>query len=112
MEKINYNAQVQIIFIETYKKKKPGKKVWTIKFLLESPKNKEFQPPDLEINFLFDSGAESKFINIPTWNEIKTLHPILIPMKTASKLATAQGSIMEKSKFCLSPLEQWNKTKF
>ena len=31
---------------------------------------------------------------IPTWNEIKTLHPSLIPMKTASKLATEQGSTL------------------
>ena len=28
--------------------------------------------PDLEIDFLIDSGAESNIINIPTWNEIKT----------------------------------------
>ena len=63
-------------------------------FLLESPKSKEFQPPDLEIDFLIDSGAESKIINIPTWNEIKTLHPNLIPIKAASKLATAQGSTL------------------
>ena len=68
----------------------------TIPFLLESPKNKEFQPPDLEIDFLIDSGAESNIINIPTWNEIKTLHSNLIPMKTASKLATAQGSTLIK----------------
>ena len=46
-----------------------------IPFLLESPGNKEFQPPDLEIDFLIDSGAESNIINIPTWNEIKILHP-------------------------------------
>ena len=59
---------------------------------LRKSKNKVFQPPDPEIDFLFDSGAESNIINIPTWNEIKTLHPNLIPMKTASKLPTAQGS--------------------
>ena len=64
----------------------------TIPFLLKSPKSKEFQPPDHEIDFVIDSGAESKIINIPTWNEIKILHPKLIPLKTASKLATAQGS--------------------
>ena len=33
------------------------KKVWAIPLLLESPKSKEFQPPDLEIDFLIDSGA-------------------------------------------------------
>ena len=38
---------------------------------LRKPRNKEFQPPDLEIDFLIDSGAESNIINIPTWNEIK-----------------------------------------
>ena len=66
----------------------------TIPFLLESPRNKEFQPPDLEIDFLIDSGAESNIINIPTWNEIKTLHPKLTPLETSSKLATAQGSTL------------------
>ena len=52
------------------------------------------QPPDLEIDFLIDSGAESNIINIPTWNEIKTLHPNLTPFETSSKLATAQGSTL------------------
>ena len=33
------------------KKKQPREKIWTIPFLLESPRNKEFQPPDLEIDF-------------------------------------------------------------
>ena len=75
-------------------KVQPREKIWTIPFLLESPKSKEFQPPDLEIDFLIDSGAESNSINIPTWNEIKSLHPILTPIKTASKLATAQGSTL------------------
>ena len=54
----------------------------------------KFQPPDLEIDFLIDSGAESNIIIIPTWNEINTLHQNLIPMKTVSKLATAQGSTL------------------
>ena len=31
--------------------KKPREKNWTIPFLLESPKNEKFQPPDLEIDF-------------------------------------------------------------
>ena len=62
---------------QTYKKNNPKKKFGTIPFLLESPKSKEFQPPDLEIDFLIDSGAESNIINIPTWNEMKTLHPKL-----------------------------------
>ena len=57
------------------KKKQPKEKIWTIPFLLESPRNKEFQPPDLEIDFLIDSGAESNIINIPTWNEIKIITP-------------------------------------
>ena len=79
---------------ENLQKEQPREKIWTIPFLLESPKIKEFQPPDLEIDLLIDSGAESNILNIPTWNEIKTLHPYLIPMKTASKLATAQGSTL------------------
>ena len=62
-------------------KEPPKEKFWTIPFLLESPKNKDFQPPDLEIDFLLDSGAESNIVNILTWNEIKNLHPRLIPVK-------------------------------
>ena len=77
---------------QNIQKEQPNEKIWTIPFLLESPRNKEFQPPDLEIDFLIDSGAESNIINIPTWNEIKTLHPKLTPLATSSKLATAQGS--------------------
>ena len=41
-----------------------------------------------------DSGAESNIINIPTWNEIQTLHPKFLPSKTSTKLATAQGSCL------------------
>ena len=79
---------------QNIQKEQPKEKIRTIPFLLESPRNKEFQPPDLEIDFLIDSGAESNIINIPTWNEIKTLHPKLTPLKTSSKLATAQGSTL------------------
>ena len=79
---------------QNIQKEQPKEKIWTIPFLLESPKSKEFQPPDLEIDFLIDSGAESNIINIPTWNEIKTLHPKLTPLETSSKLATAQGSTL------------------
>ena len=63
-------------------------------FLFESPRNKEFQPPDLEFDFLIDSGAESNIINIPTWNEMKTFQSKLTPLATSSKLATAQGSTL------------------
>ena len=79
---------------QNIQKEQPREKIWTIPFLLESPRSKEFQPPDLEIDFLIDSGAESNIINIPTWNEIKTLHPKLTPLETSSKLATAQGSTL------------------
>ena len=79
---------------QNIQKEQPREKIWTIPFLLESPRNKEFQPPDLEIDFLIDSGAESNVINIPTWNEIKTLHPKLTPLATSSKLATAKGSTL------------------
>ena len=75
---------------QNIQKEQPREKIWTIPFLLESPRNKEFQPPDLEMDFLIDSGAESNIINILTWNEIKTLHPKLTPLATSSKLATAQ----------------------
>ena len=74
--------------------KQPREKLWTTPFLLESPKNKEFQPPDFEIDFLIDSEAESNIINNPTWNEIRTLHPKLKPLETSSKLVTAQGSTL------------------
>ena len=56
---------------QSIQKKQPREKIWTIPLLLESPRSKEFQPPDLEIDFLIDSGAESNIINIPTWNEIR-----------------------------------------
>ena len=103
-------------------KEPPRKKTRTIPSLIESLKSKEFQPPDLEIDFLIDSGAESNIINIPTWNEIKILHPKLIPLKTTSRLATTQGSTltnygkiqiffvptktMEQNKFLNKPFKQ------
>ena len=105
---------------QNIQKEQPREKIWTIPFLLESPKNKEFQPPDLEI--LIDSGAESNIINIPTWNEIRLLHPNLKPLETSSKLATAQGSMltnygkiqlflvptrtMEQNKILIKPFKQ------
>ena len=49
----------------------PNEKHWTIPLLLESLKSKNFQSPDLEIDFFIDSGAETKKIIIPTWNKIK-----------------------------------------
>ena len=60
--------------------------------MLERAKSKDFQQPDPEIDFLLDSGAESKIKKIPTWNEIQFLHPELLTLKTSSRLATAQGS--------------------
>ena len=39
---------------QNIQKEQPREKIWTIQFLLESPKSKEFQPPDLEIDFLID----------------------------------------------------------
>ena len=76
---------------QNIQKLQPREKIWTIPFVLESPRKKEFQPSDLEIDLLIDSGAESNIINIPTWKKIKTLHPNLKPLETSSKLATAQG---------------------
>ena len=80
------------------------------------------QRPDLEIDFLIDSGAESNIISLPTWKEIKLLHPQLMPFKTTSRLATAQGSTltnygkiqlflvptrtMEQNKLMSKPLKQ------
>ena len=36
---------------QNIQKEQPKEKIWTIPFLLESPRSKEFQPPDLEIDF-------------------------------------------------------------
>ena len=36
---------------QNIQKEQPKEEIWTILFLLESPKRKEFQPPDLEIDF-------------------------------------------------------------
>ena len=44
---------------QNIQKEQPSENIWTIPFLLESPRSKEFQPPGLEIDFLIDSGAES-----------------------------------------------------
>ena len=55
---------------QNVQKEPPREKIWTIPFLLESPKSKEFQPPYLEIDF-------SNIIKIPTWNEVRLLHPNL-----------------------------------
>ena len=99
---------------QNIQKEQPREKIWTIPFLLESPKNKEFQPPDLEIGFLIDSGAESNIIIVPTWNEIKTIHPNLIPMKTASKLAKTQRSTLinhGKIQFFLIPTRTMEQNK-
>ena len=38
----------------------PRENIWTIPFLLVRQKIKKSQPPDLEIDFLIDSGVESK----------------------------------------------------
>ena len=59
-------------------------------------KNKNFQPPNLELDSLIDSGAESNIIMIPTWIENHDLHPKLLLLKTSSKLATSQGISLTK----------------
>ena len=81
-------------YLSKHTKKSTKKNLDNSISLTKSKKSIEFQPPDLEIDFLIDSGAESNIINIPTWNEIKILHPKLVTLKTTSKLATAQGSTM------------------
>ena len=94
-DKDNVKSSTTNHIYRNVQKEQPREKIWTIPFLLESPKNREFQPPDLEIDFLIDSGAESNIINIPTWNEIRLLHPNLKPLETSSKLATSQGSTLK-----------------
>ena len=68
----------------------PKEKKWTISLLLEIAKSKNFQSPDLEIEFLIDSGAKSNIYNLPTWKEIQTLR--ISSSKSSSKLASAQES--------------------
>ena len=58
LKKNKYHVPVQII-IPKYTKRTIKRKNLDNPLLLESPKSKEFQPPDLEIDFLIDSGAES-----------------------------------------------------
>ena len=99
----------------TNKVQLPKEKIWTIPLLLESPRSKDFQSPDLEIDFLVDSGAESNIINIPTWNEIQTLHPKFSPSKTSNKLATSQGlgfTNFGKSLLLLVPTRTMEQNKF
>ena len=43
-------------------------------FFLDKPNNKNIQPPDLEIDFSIDSGAESNIINFTSCNELSNLH--------------------------------------
>ena len=92
-EEIPESSRTNHIYQNTSNKTQlPKEKISKIPFLLESPKNKGFQTPDLEIDFLLDSGAESNIINIPKWNEIQILHPKLKFFRKPNNLATAQGS--------------------
>ena len=96
LKKNKYHVPVQII-ISKYTKRTTKRKNLDNPFLLESPKSKEFHPTDLEINiyrFFNRLWTRIDIINFPTWKEIKTLHPKLTPVKTASRLATAQGSTL------------------
>ena len=92
--KENKNHVLEQVTYQNVPKEPPREKIWTFPFLLEIPKTKDFQPPDLEIGFLVDSEAESNVNNFATWNEIKMLQPKPIPLKTANKLATAQGATL------------------
>ena len=80
--------------LSKYTKRTTQRKILDNTISFRKSKKQKFQPPDLEIDFLIDSGAESNIINTPTWNEIKSLHPKLTPLETSSKLATAQGSTL------------------
>ena len=51
---------------------------------------------------------------IPTWNEIKIIHPKLTPVKTACRLATAQASTLTnygKIQFFLVPTKTMEQNK-
>ena len=111
LKKNKHHVLVQTTLPKTYQKNHQKKTFGQV-----------FQPPDLEIEFLIDSGAESIIINIPTWNEIKILHPKLLPLRTATRQSTAQGSTltnygkiqlflvptktMEQNKLLIKPFKQ------
>ena len=81
-------------YLSKYTKRTTQRKNLDNTISLRNSKKQRISTIDLEIDFLIDSGAESNIINIPTWNEIKTLHPKLTPLATSSKLTTAQGSTL------------------
>ena len=54
------------------------------------------KPPDIETEFVIDSGEETNTINLPARNEIHNLHPKFFASKTSYKLATAQGTNLTK----------------
>ena len=93
---IQNSSSVKNLYQNTTNKIQPPKKIWTILLILDSPKRKNFQSPDLEIDFLIDSGAKSNIIYLLTWSEVQNLHPKFSPSKTSSKFATAQGSSVTK----------------
>ena len=85
------SSSKNIIYQNTaVKKQQPKNKIGQNHHWRKSIK-KNFQSLDLKIDFLFDFGAESNVINIPTWIEIETLHSKLLPLKTSSRLSRAQG---------------------
>ena len=56
------NPNMNHIYQKTTNKLSPPKKNLDNHFFLESPKNKNLQPPDLQIDFLIDNDAESKLL--------------------------------------------------
>ena len=103
---IESNSRMNNLYIrrQQLKASPPKETIWTIPPLLEFPRSKNFQSPDLETDFLIDSDAESNMIMIPSQNEIQSLNPKFSPSKISSKLATEQGTrlIMQKPNYVLS----------
>ena len=58
-------VEAWIVHIKIQQNTTTYKIVWPIPLFLENPKKKDFQPSELQIDFLIDSGAESNIINIP-----------------------------------------------
>ena len=52
---------------------------------LGSPKKKNFQPRDIEIDFLIDSGAESIINKVNTWNK-KNYYLLNLPFSKFSAI--------------------------
>ena len=120
---VDNRTNMNILYQNTTPKTFSPRKKRTFPRRLESPKRKNIQSPELEIDFIIDPGAEPSIFNVLTWNEIHSLKPKLPLSKTSINLATAQGTsftnygkiqlallpprTMEKTKLPIKPFKQF-----